>query len=226
DPEEGVRWKAMGFLSRASKGQLESGLRFLEMEEPASPNVPGLRWLLSTQGQDAETIEPELRSSDPRIRKYGAVAVKRRLVSKTDANGGTISFNEDLALMPADSRRLLIVARSSDDPEVARFVGGYTDEQAIRDNPSAPEPYSSVALRHSLDHKPEEAIEAYKQAIERRSQSDTCLYFDYLALAAEYAELNQTTEQIDAIKHAIAFRPRIPNGHHDLGMAYLKLGDK
>jgi hypothetical protein len=101
DPEKAVRWKVMGFLARASSDQLESALAYLDKEEPRSRHAFGLRWLLSAGGRDVETIESELRSPDARMRKYAAVAAVR---------------------MSTKNRRPLLLAVSSDDPEVAEFA--------------------------------------------------------------------------------------------------------
>jgi len=101
DPEKAVRWKAMVFLFRASRDQLESALAYLNAEEPGSPNALGLRWLLHTAAQDVETVEGELRNSDARMRKYAAVAAVR---------------------MSTEDRHPLLLAASSDDPEVAEFA--------------------------------------------------------------------------------------------------------
>jgi len=101
DPEKAVRWKAMDFLFRASRGQLESALAFMGKEEPVSPNVLGLRWLLSNAGRDAETVEAELRSSSTQMRKYAAAAAVR--ISK-------------------ENRHPLLVAASSDDLDIANLA--------------------------------------------------------------------------------------------------------
>jgi tetratricopeptide (TPR) repeat protein len=41
-----------------------------------------------------------------------------------------------------------------------------------------------------------------------------------------YVKLDRTKEEISALKEAIALRPRIPEAHLGLGMAYLTMGDK
>lgn len=102
DPEKAVRWKAMDFLFRASRDQLESALAFLDKEEPGSSNARGLRWLLSDAGRNAETVEGELRSPGTRMHKYATVAAVR---------------------MSAENRHPLLVAASSDDPEIAKLAG-------------------------------------------------------------------------------------------------------
>lgn len=56
DPEEAVRWKAMGFLTSAANNQLESALHWFAREEPQSPDLPGLRWLLSDVAQNAAPV--------------------------------------------------------------------------------------------------------------------------------------------------------------------------
>jgi hypothetical protein len=77
DPEKAVRWKTMVFLSRASRHQLEAALSYLTQQEAESKNIVGLRWLLSVAAMQAEAVETMLRSADPRMRKYGAIAAAR-----------------------------------------------------------------------------------------------------------------------------------------------------
>lgn len=101
DPEESVRWKAMDFLSRASRDQLQAALAFLDTEEIVCPQAFGLRWLLSAGGRSAEIILRELKSPDPRIRKYAAVAAAR---------------------ISTENRNPLSIAALSEDIEVAEFA--------------------------------------------------------------------------------------------------------
>jgi len=101
DPEKAVRWKAMVFVFRASREQLESALAVFDAEEPESPNALGLRWLLSDAGRDVEAVESELQSPDAQRRKYAAAAAAR---------------------MSEEDRRPLLAAASSPDPEVAEFA--------------------------------------------------------------------------------------------------------
>ena len=104
DPEEKVRWKVMWFLDNASSYQLVSALSYLDEKESQSPNAAGLRWLLSSSGQDPGAILGELKSPDPRMRKFAAAAAAR--------------------LSPTNWQPLL-AARSSDDPEVAKFAASW-----------------------------------------------------------------------------------------------------
>lgn len=77
DPDKAVRWKAMNFLARASREQLEAALVSLAKEEPESPNVRGLRWMLSDAGRDTEAVALMLHNTDPPMRKFAAVAAAR-----------------------------------------------------------------------------------------------------------------------------------------------------
>ena len=104
DSEKAVRWKAIGFLSRASVEQLKSALAWLTKEEPESTYVRGLQWLLSASGIDAEAIEAMLLSAEPQMRKY-AVAAAARLAAK--------------------NQHPLITASVSHDLEVAEFAGDW-----------------------------------------------------------------------------------------------------
>lgn len=100
DSEKAVRWKAMGFLSRASTQQLSSALRWLLKEEPESTDLHGLQWLLGA-GNDAGAIEAMLVSSQPKMRKYAAAAAAR---------------------LAANNQHPLSVASASHDTEVAEFA--------------------------------------------------------------------------------------------------------
>ncbi len=100
DPEKAVRWKAMGFLSRASSQQLASALEWLLKEEPAATDAHGLHWLLDPK-TDAKAIEAMLVSPRPEMRKYAAAAAVR---------------------MAAKNQHPLSCASVSPDVEVAEFA--------------------------------------------------------------------------------------------------------
>ena len=104
DPEKAVRWKAMVFLSRASREQLESALAWLVSEDPESPNVLGLEWLLADTGNEAGAVETMLKNLDPRMRKYAAVAAAR---------------------MALENQHPLLIASSLSDSEVAEFAADF-----------------------------------------------------------------------------------------------------
>jgi hypothetical protein len=101
DPESGVRWKAMDFLARAAREQLEAALSYLEVMEPKSPHVRGLQWLLGTDASNPHEITTILQNQDKLLRKYGVVAARQ--ISKED-------------------REPLLYAASLDDPDVKGFA--------------------------------------------------------------------------------------------------------
>jgi len=74
ETEAAVRWKAMGFLSRASREQLQGALDYLNTTEPDSMHIHGLQWLLSQGANNPEEIMPFIQSQDSILRKYGVVA--------------------------------------------------------------------------------------------------------------------------------------------------------
>ena len=77
DAEPGVRWKAMDFLSRASREQLEAALAHFQTTEPSSEHVRGLRWLLGPDASDPAKVIAIVGTEDIVLRKYGAVAAAR-----------------------------------------------------------------------------------------------------------------------------------------------------
>jgi len=101
DPEPGVRWKVMDFLSRASREQLAAALSFLEVTEPNSVNVGGLRWLIGSQASDSQNVKTALQSKEGVLRKYGVVAARR---------------------MSNSNKEPLLYAASLDDPDVKNFA--------------------------------------------------------------------------------------------------------
>src|SRR5262249_31067660 len=104
-------------------------------------------------------------------------------------------------------------------------LGSY--KEAIKEGPSAPGAYQSMAITYIMMGKHQEAVEPYKEAIKRQKATDNpSHYYNYLGLAAAYAQLGRTADEIDALKQAIALHPRIAEGHFGLGMAYLSAGDK
>jgi hypothetical protein len=102
DAEQGVRWKAMSFVSMISREQLQAALAQLEADNPESPFADELRWILGPNGSDSTQIAAGLRGSDPRHRKFAAAAAFR--MAKSDS-------------------RPLRDATASDDPEIAQFTG-------------------------------------------------------------------------------------------------------
>ena len=91
----------MCFLSQASRTQLEAALTWLITQDPQSPNALRLRWLLGDSGKDGAAVEAMLQNTEPRMRKYAAVAAAR---------------------MAAENQHPLVVAASSGDSEVAEFA--------------------------------------------------------------------------------------------------------
>jgi hypothetical protein len=101
DPESGVRWKAMDFLSRATRDQLQAALSHLAEVEPNSTHVQGLQWLLGPDASDADTVKAALQNESALLRKYAVVAASR--MSKAD-------------------REPLSYAASVKDPDVQNFA--------------------------------------------------------------------------------------------------------
>jgi len=56
DAEAAVRWKAMDFLSRASREQLQAALSHLAVKEPQSKHVGGLQWLLGSDASNPKEV--------------------------------------------------------------------------------------------------------------------------------------------------------------------------
>jgi HEAT repeat protein len=112
DPESSVRWKAMNFLSLATRDQLQAALSHLEAVEPASAHVRGLRWLLSPNGSDTDGIKAALQDENPLIRKYAVVAATR---------------------MSKENRQPLSYAASLSDPDVENFAN--SGLRLLRDRP-------------------------------------------------------------------------------------------
>jgi hypothetical protein len=102
DSESAVRWRAMGFLSMASREQLDAALIHVKATNIESPYLNELDWLLSPDGSDSAQIIGGLRDLDPRHRKFAAAAAFR------------IAKNHSEPLR---------YGASIDDPEVAQFAG-------------------------------------------------------------------------------------------------------
>ena len=77
DAEAAVRWKAMDFLSRASREQLQGALDYLNTTEPQSVHVHELEWLLGEGGSNPGEIMSFIQSQEALLRKYGVVAAAR-----------------------------------------------------------------------------------------------------------------------------------------------------
>jgi hypothetical protein len=77
DPEHGVRWKAMEFLSRASSEQLFAALNNLQVGDPNSKFLPGLRLLIDPGPDKPSEATVALHDEDGLMRKFGAVLPRR-----------------------------------------------------------------------------------------------------------------------------------------------------
>ena len=84
DAEAAVRWKAMDFLSRASREQLQAALSHLAVKEPQSRHVGGLQWLLGSDASNPKEVIAALQSKDSLIRKYGMVGAVRMSTGNTE----------------------------------------------------------------------------------------------------------------------------------------------
>lgn len=105
DPEPAVRWKALDFLSRASRGQLGAALSYLSDTQPNSEYTHGLRWLLdSGANETGEVVSALKQNDDPVVRRYGAVAAAR---------------------MSEQNPEPLVYASSIDDGDVSDFARGW-----------------------------------------------------------------------------------------------------
>jgi hypothetical protein len=85
DPEPAVRWKAMDFLSRATREQLLAALSHMETTEPTSANATGLRWLLGPEATYQKTVIEALQLKNDVLRKYAGVAAARISKNQKDA---------------------------------------------------------------------------------------------------------------------------------------------
>jgi hypothetical protein len=102
DAENAVRWKAMGFLSMASREQLQAAYAEFKQARPDSPYARELKWLLDSERSDAVPIIAALRGNDSRRRRFAAAAAFR--MAKSDSEP-------------------LRCAASVGDPEIAQFAG-------------------------------------------------------------------------------------------------------
>ena len=93
DTETAVRWKAMDFLSRASREQLQGGLDYLNTTEPPSVHIHELEWLLGEGGSNPAEIMSFIQSQDALLRKYGVVAAARM----SQRNSGPLSYAASVA---------------------------------------------------------------------------------------------------------------------------------
>ncbi len=90
-----------GIPQSSSRDQLKSALDWFSANEPESPHLPGLRWLLSDTAQDASAVDKMLANPVSQMRKYAVIAA---------------------AKMAPDNRDPLTVAASSEDSDVADFA--------------------------------------------------------------------------------------------------------
>ena len=103
DKESAVRWKTLEFLSLASKAQLEAALSHTLTLDSSSPHIHGLRWLLSKEAEEHDSIIAFLQSTDSLNRKYGCVGAAR---------------------LSGQDRRPLLYGASVNDPDVKEFAAG------------------------------------------------------------------------------------------------------
>lgn len=101
DDDSAVRWKATGFLARASPQQLQSALGAWTATDTHDVHAALLRWLLSASGRDPSAIRDRLAADEALTRRY-AVAAAARL--------------SDVIIAPLET------ATTATDEEVSRFA--------------------------------------------------------------------------------------------------------
>lgn len=77
DPDEAVRWKAMGLWAMASREQLAAALSDLRGADPKSQYIDELTWMLGREGADSAEVIAALNGADARRRKVAAAAAYR-----------------------------------------------------------------------------------------------------------------------------------------------------
>lgn len=103
EADDAVRWKATGFLVRASIGQLKSALDVLTCTAPNDPHVPLLQWLVSDEARNPGIVRQRLAAEDPLTRRY-AVAAAARLRDVTDEplRAASAAADDDLRRFASD----------------------------------------------------------------------------------------------------------------------------
>jgi hypothetical protein len=99
DPESSVRWKTLGFLTRAADFQLRGALnRLLGLDERLGE---GLAWLMSQPG--VSELLWKIHSDDAILRKFGvAAAVRSGTKDEMVLNAARDSADADIAGFAAD----------------------------------------------------------------------------------------------------------------------------
>lgn len=98
DPEPAVRWKALGFLARATDEQLRAAVADLRETSPDSEHIERLDWLRSA---DPAGITAAVQNVDAGTRRYGVAAAAR---------------------IAGRDRGPLEAAAHAEDPDVRRFA--------------------------------------------------------------------------------------------------------
>lgn len=77
DPHNGVRWKALNFLFRATTNQVQSAADYLSVAKSSSEIALGLCWLANSTQCDPRAIAASIISESATMRKMGVVAAAR-----------------------------------------------------------------------------------------------------------------------------------------------------
>ena len=104
-----------------------------------------------------------------------------------------------------------------------RFTAGSViplKEALYRDQRQAADYWIAVAARHNNDGRPQEAIDAYKKAIDADPDSSMA----YNGLGVVYAGLKRYKDAVDAYQRAIKLEPDSAWTRSNLGLAYIKMG--
>lgn len=111
DNESAVRWKAMGFLSMASREQLQAALdKCGAMVDAMSLFVGELKWLLGSESKDSRHVSDEIKSVRPLRRRVAAAAAVRmaRNGELGSLNTAIYSNDPDIAQFAIDMRQRLV----------------------------------------------------------------------------------------------------------------------
>lgn len=196
-----------------------------------------------TVDEEGNVISARVISGHPLLKDAAVAAARRWTFSPTTLESvavkviGTITFNfhlvdeeeieaarEKVNANPASAVMHFKLAKLyHDDAQLVLAIEEYNQTLGLDAN--YVEAYLELGATYAAAGRHEDAIETYKQGLRVQSMPGFAEMLN-IALGREYIAVGRNEDALDVFKRAAAINPDSVEGHYNLGITFLKLGDK
>ena len=196
-----------------------------------------------TVDEEGRVIAARAISGHPLLKDAAVSAARRWTFASTKLEGiavkviGTITFNFHLVSQAQiDAAREKVNANPGsaemhyrlaqlfqDDEELESAIEEY--RQALALDADYVEAYQGLGQTYSATGHLEEAIDVYKHGLSVKSLPGFAEMLN-IDLGRVYRQLDRNEESLDSLKRAVEINPDSVEGHFNLGLTFLRIGDK